>query len=230
MMVYFAVIAALGLLSIIETPQILWALSPHYAFEFFASDPLPAFLALGSVVLAVTGAEALYVDLGHFGRKPIVIAWFGLVFPCLLLNYFGQGAFVLNVGVENVESPFFEMQPEWALIPFVILATMATIIASQAVISGMFSLAQQAIALNMLPRMVVQHTSETQSGQIYMPQINAMLMIGVLLLVIAFRSSAALSHAYGLAVSGVMVVTLALGLGGSILIGWVAGGLLLAVP
>src|SRR5690606_37760251 len=122
----------------------------------------------------------LYVDLGHFGRKPIVMVWFALVFPCLLLNYFGQGAFVLAVGIENVSSPFFEMQPDWAIGPFVVLATAATIIASQAVISGTFSLTQQAIALNMLPRMVVRHTSATQSGQIYMPQINSMLMFGVL--------------------------------------------------
>src|SRR5690606_13200548 len=135
---------------------------------------------------------------------------FGLVFPCLLLNYFGQGAFVLSAGVENVESPFFEMQPDWALLPFVILATFATIIASQAVITGTYTPTQQAIALNMLPRMVVQHTSATQSGQIYMPQINTMLMIGVLILVAAFQSSSALSNAYGIAVSGVMVVTLAL--------------------
>jgi KUP system potassium uptake protein len=165
---------------------------------------------IGAIFLAVTGAEALYVDLGHFGRRPIVLAWFALVFPCLLLNYFGQGAFVLEAGVHNVESPFFEMQPEWALLPFVGLATLATIIASQAVITGTYSLTQQAIALNMLPRMVVTHTSETQSGQIYMPQINTFLMVGVLMLVLLFRSSSALSAAYGIAVSGVMVVTLSL--------------------
>src|SRR5690606_23021036 len=132
------------------------------------------------------------------------------VFPCLLLNYFGQGAFVLQMGADHVGSPIFEMQPEWAIGPFVILATAATIIASQAVISGTFSLAQQAIALNMMPRMLVQHTSATQSGQIYMPQINTLLMFGVLLLVLAFGSSSALSHAYGIAVSGVMVMTLTL--------------------
>jgi len=208
--VWFIVLGVSGLVHIIQYPSVLLAINPYLGIEFLVTHIGIAFVVIGAIFLAVTGAEALYVDLGHFGRKPIVLAWFGLVFPCLLLNYFGQGAFVLSVGVENVESPFFEMQPEWALLPFVILATMATIIASQAVISGMFSLAQQAIALNMLPRMVVQHTSETQSGQIYMPQINAMLMIGVLVLVVAFRSSAALSHAYGIAVSGVMVVTLAL--------------------
>jgi KUP system potassium uptake protein len=186
------------------------AINPYYALYYLATTPTGAFVTVGAVFLAVTGAEALYVDLGHFGRKPIVIVWFGLVFPCLLLNYFGQGAFVLKVGMENVNSPFFEMQPEWAIGPFVALATAATIIASQAVISGTFSLTQQAIALNMLPRMVVMHTSETQSGQIYMPQINTMLMVGVLLLVLAFGSSSALSHAYGIAVSGVMVMTLSL--------------------
>lgn len=207
---WFLTLGISGLFHIVDYPLVLWALNPLLGVEFVLSHLGIAFVVLGAIFLAVTGAEALYVDLGHFGRKPIVIAWFGMVFPCLLLNYFGQGAFVLKVGVENVESPFFEMQPEWALMPFVVLATAATIIASQAVISGMFSLAQQAIALNMLPRMVVQHTSETQSGQVYMPQINSMLMVGVLLLVVAFRSSGALSHAYGIAVSGVMIVTLML--------------------
>jgi KUP system potassium uptake protein len=208
--VWFLVLGVSGLVHILQYPSVLLALNPWLGIEFLATHAGIAFVVIGAIFLAVTGAEALYVDLGHFGRKPIVLAWFGLVFPCLLLNYFGQGAFVLSVGVENVESPFFEMQPEWALLPFVGLATMATIIASQAVISGMFSLAQQAIALNLLPRMVVQHTSETQSGQIYMPQINAMLMIGVLVLVLSFRTSANLSHAYGIAVSGVMMVTLML--------------------
>jgi KUP system potassium uptake protein len=208
--IWFLVLGVSGLTHILDYPAVLLALNPWLGIEFLATHASIAFVVLGAVFLAVTGAEALYVDLGHFGRKPIVLAWFGMVFPCLLLNYFGQGAFVLSVGVENVESPFFEMQPEWALLPFVGLATMATIIASQAVISGMFSLAQQAIALNLLPRMIVQHTSETQSGQIYMPQINAMLMIGVLVLVVTFQTSAALSQAYGIAVSGVMVVTLML--------------------
>ena len=207
---WFLVLGVSGLFHIVQYPGVLWAVNPLLGVQFLATHINIAFVVIGAIFLAVTGAEALYVDLGHFGRKPIVIAWFGMVFPCLLLNYFGQGAFVLSVGVQNVESPFFQMQPEWALVPFVVLATAATIIASQAVISGMFSLAQQAIALNMLPRMVVLHTSETQSGQVYMPQINTMLMIGVLLLVVTFRSSAALSHAYGIAVSGVMVVTLAL--------------------
>ncbi|MET3898629.1 KUP system potassium uptake protein [Devosia sp. UYZn731] len=207
---WFIVLGVSGLVHIIGTPSVLLAINPLLGVQFLITHIGIAFVVVGAIFLAVTGAEALYVDLGHFGRKPIVIAWFGLVFPCLLLNYFGQGAYVLQVGVENVKSPFFEMQPEWALGPFVALATLATIIASQAVISGTFSLAQQAIALNMLPRMVVLHTSETQSGQVYMPQINSMLMVGVLVLVLAFRSSEALSNAYGIAVSGVMIVTLLL--------------------
>jgi KUP system potassium uptake protein len=189
---------------------VLWAVSPWYGIDFLISHREISMVLLGAIFLAVTGAEALYVDMGHFGRKPIVLAWFGLVFPCLLLNYFGQGAFVLSAGLANVESPFFEMHPEWFILPFVALATVATVIASQAVITGTYSLARQAIALNMLPRMTEVHTSATQSGQIYMPQINTMLMIGVLILVPAFGSSDALSHAYGIAVASVMVVTLAL--------------------
>jgi len=207
---WFLVLGFSGLVHIIDYPAVLWALNPVLGLQFLFTHFGLAFVVMGAVFLAVTGAEALYVDLGHFGRKPIVIVWFALVFPCLLLNYFGQGAFVLAVGIQNVSSPFFEMQPEWAIGPFVGLATAATIIASQAVISGTFSLTQQAIALNMLPRMVVLHTSATQSGQIYMPQINSMLMVGVLMLVLGFGSSSALSHAYGIAVSGVMVMTLAL--------------------
>lgn len=207
---WFLVLGLSGLVHIIDYPAVLWALNPFLGLQFVFAHFGLAFVVMGAVFLAVTGAEALYVDLGHFGRKPIVMVWFALVFPCLLLNYFGQGAFVLAVGIENVSSPFFEMQPDWAIGPFVVLATAATIIASQAVISGTFSLTQQAIALNMLPRMVVRHTSATQSGQIYMPQINSMLMFGVLVLVLAFGSSSALSHAYGIAVSGVMVMTLSL--------------------
>lgn len=207
---WFLVLGLSGLWQIMHYPAVLLALNPLLGVEFLLTHFAIAFVVIGAIFLAVTGAEALYVDLGHFGRKPIVIAWFGMVFPCLLLNYFGQGAFVLSHGVENVSSPFFEMQPEWALGPFVFLATAATVIASQAVISGTYSLTQQAIALNILPRMVVLHTSETQSGQVYMPQINTMLMVGVLMLVVAFGSSTALSNAYGIAVSGVMIVTLAL--------------------
>ncbi len=208
--VWFLVLGGIGLVHIVQYPGVLWALNPFLALEFILTHAGIAFIVLGAVFLAVTGAEALYVDLGHFGRRPIVLAWFGLVFPCLLLNYFGQGAFVLRVGPENVTSPFFQMYPDWALGPFVVLATMATVIASQAVISGAYSLTQQAIALNLLPRMVVRHTSEIQSGQVYMPQINAFLMVMVLILVVAFGSSSALSSAYGIAVSGIMVVTLTL--------------------
>ena len=207
---WFLVLGFSGLVQILANPGVLAALNPLLGFGFLFNHFGIAFVVMGAVFLAVTGAEALYVDLGHFGRKPIVLAWFMLVFPCLLLNYFGQGAYVLSAGIENVSSPFFQMQPEWALAPFVGLATLATIIASQAVITGTYSLTQQAIALNMLPRMVVQHTSATQSGQIYMPQINTLLMIGVLLLVLMFGSSAALSNAYGIAVSGVMIITLSL--------------------
>lgn len=208
--IWFLTLGVAGIAQIIQHPEILWAINPLLGAQFLFTHFGIAFVVIGAIFLAVTGAEALYVDLGHFGRKPIVLAWFGLVFPCLLLNYFGQGAFVISHGIENVESPFFEMIPEWGLLPFVLLATMATIIASQAVITGTYSLTQQAIALNMLPRMVVHHTSETQSGQIYMPQINSMLLIGVLVLVATFGSSAALSNAYGIAVSGVMIVTLSL--------------------
>ncbi|KRA99185.1 potassium transport protein Kup [Devosia sp. Root685] len=208
--IWFLTLGIAGISNIIQHPEVLWAINPLLGVQFLLTHFGIAFVVIGAIFLAVTGAEALYVDLGHFGRKPIVLAWFGLVFPCLLLNYFGQGAYVISHGVDNVASPFFEMIPEWGLLPFVILATMATIIASQAVITGTFSLTQQAIALNMLPRMVVHHTSATQSGQIYMPQINSMLMIGVLVLVATFGSSAALSNAYGIAVSGVMIVTLLL--------------------
>lgn len=208
--IWFLTMGVAGLAQIIHNPGVLVAINPLPGAQFLITHAGIAFVVIGAIFLAVTGAEALYVDLGHFGRKPIVTAWFGLVFPCLLLNYFGQGAFVLSVGVDNVQSPFFEMMPEWSLVPFVGLATAATVIASQAVISGTYSLTQQAIALNMLPRMVVLHTSATQSGQVYLPQINSMLMIGVLLLVLAFGSSDALSNAYGIAVSGVMLVTLAL--------------------
>jgi KUP system potassium uptake protein len=207
MAIWFLTLGVSGLIHIIDKPQILLALNPAYGIGFLMTHWSIAFVVIGAIFLAITGAEALYVDLGHFGRRPIVIVWFLLAFPCLLLNYFGQGAFVLFHGIEQTENPFFQMQPDWFLLPFVILATLATVIASQAVISGTYSLAQQAIALNFLPRMTVRHTSDTQSGQIYMPQVNTLLMILVLVLVVAFGSSAALSNAYGIAVSGVMLVT-----------------------
>ena len=205
--VWFLTLGITGLFHIIGEPRVLAAINPAYGIVFLGTHVGVSFAVIGAIFLAVTGAEALYVDLGHFGRRPIVIAWFGLVFPCLLLNYFGQGAFVLSVGAAAAENPFYLMQPEWFLGPFVVLATAATIIASQAVISGTFSLAQQAIALNMFPRMQVLHTSETQLGQIFMPQVNTVLMVFVMLLVVAFKSSSALSAAYGIAVSGDMLVT-----------------------
>lgn len=204
--VWFLALGVSGLLHVIDQPQVLWAINPLYGVQFLIAHIHIASVVVGAVFLAVTGAEALYADLGHFGRRPIVIAWFGLVFPALLLNYFGQGAFVLAHPAGAV-NPFFLMHPEWALIPMVILATAATVIASQAVITGAYSLAQQAIALNLLPRMTVLHTSETQSGQVYMPQVNTMILVLVLALVVGFGSSAALSNAYGIAVSGVMLVT-----------------------
>jgi KUP system potassium uptake protein len=207
MAIWFLTLGITGLIHIFDKPEILLALNPAYGVGFLFSHAGIAFVVIGAIFLAITGAEALYVDLGHFGRRPIVVAWFILVFPCLLLNYFGQGAFVLFHGIEDTSDPFFQMQPEWFLMPFVALATVATVIASQAVISGTYSLAQQAIALNFLPRMTVQHTSDTQSGQIYMPQVNTLLMVLVLVLVVSFGSSAALSNAYGIAVSGVMLVT-----------------------
>jgi KUP system potassium uptake protein len=186
---------------------VLWALNPALGAQFLFTHAPIALIVLGAIFLAVTGVEGLYVDLGHFGRKPIVVAWFILVFPALLLNYFGQGAFVLQNDLTQITHPFFEMYPDWARLPMVLFATAATIIASQAVITGAYSLTRQAIALNLLPRMTVRHTSETQSGQIYMPQINSILMVLVILLVVAFGSSSSLSSAYGIAVSGVMLVT-----------------------
>lgn len=208
--IWFLVLGFSGLVQIIANPFVLWALNPYHAVAFLVTHWGLAFVVMGAVFLAVTGAEALYVDMGHFGRKPIVFIWFALVFPCLLLNYFGQGAFVLSAGMDNVTSPFFEMQPAWALLPFIGLTTLATVIASQAVISGAFSLTRQAVALNLIPRIVVRHTSETESGQIYLPQVNALMMVAVVVMVLAFGSSAALSAAYGVAVSGIMVVTLSL--------------------
>jgi KUP system potassium uptake protein len=208
--IWFLALGVSGLYHIVQQPSVFLALNPAYGVIFLLNHMHIALIVVGAIFLAVTGVEGLYVDLGHFGRRPIVIAWFSLVFPCLLLNYFGQGAFVLGHDVSQIDHPFFQMQPEWALIPMIGLATLATIIASQAVISGAYSLTQQAIALNLLPRMTVLHTSETQSGQIYMPQVNTMLLVAVLLLVIGFGSSDALSNAYGIAVSGVMLVTVVL--------------------
>ncbi|MCO6389158.1 potassium transporter Kup [Aliihoeflea sp. 40Bstr573] len=204
--IWFIVLGGLGLWHISAAPQVLAALNPAYAAAFLFSHSHVAFAVIGAAFLAVTGAEAIYADLGHFGRKPIVLAWFGLVFPALLLNYFGQGAFILtHEGATG--QPLFQMVPAWAVVPLVILATVATVIASQAVITGTFSMASQAIQLGLLPRFAVFHTSDTQSGQIFMPQINALLLIGVVILVLEFGSSSALAGAYGISVTGEMVVT-----------------------
>ncbi|TPI19086.1 MULTISPECIES: potassium transporter Kup [unclassified Mesorhizobium] len=203
---WFVAIGAAGLYHIVDDPSVFLAINPYYALYYLATTPTGAFVTVGAVFLAVTGAEALYVDLGHFGRKPIVMAWFAIVFPCLLLNYFGQGAFVLSHGGKPT-NPFFQMLPEWALMPMVGLATAATVIASQAVISGAFSLTRQAVQLNLLPRIEVQHTSEMQSGQIYMPRVNLMVALGVMLLVVGFGSSSALASAYGISVTGEMLMT-----------------------
>ena len=206
MLVWFLAIGAAGLWHIFDDPTVLYAINPYYAVIFLLTNPGIAFITFGAVFLAMTGAEALYADLGHFGRKPIVVAWLWLVFPCLLLNYFGQAGFVLAHG-EAAELPFFEMMPKIALWPMVILATMATVIASQAVISGAFSVARQAVQLNILPRLEIQHTSEKLHGQIYIPRVNLLLGIAVIILVLGFEKSTNLASAYGIAVTGNMLVT-----------------------
>lgn len=202
---WFAVMAAAGLSHIFDDPGILGALNPYYALYFLISHGHIGFVVLGSVFLAVTGAEALYADMGHFGRAPIRFGWFSIAFPALTLNYLGQGALVL-AHPHALENPFFLLVPEWALLPTVILATVATVIASQAVITGAFSLTQQAVNLGLLPRMEIRHTSETQAGQIYLPRVNRLLLIGVLLLVLLFKTSSNLASAYGIAVTGSMIV------------------------
>nr|WP_230481409.1 potassium transporter Kup [Sphingomonas sp. Leaf21] len=206
MMVYFASIAVLGVMSFVQTPGVLWALSPHYAIQFFFIDPLRGFLALGSVVLAVTGAEALYADMGHFGRRPIGLSWLVFVLPALMLNYMGQGALLFREGAAALESPFYMLAPEGLQLPLVILATAAAVIASQAVITGAFSVTQQAIQLGFMPRLRIEHTSAATAGQIYIPLINWMLMVMVILLVLFFRSSSNLTSAYGIAVTGAMLI------------------------
>ncbi len=204
MTLWFLTIGLLGFLEILERPSILLALNPAYAVELIAVAPWVTFVALGSIVLCVTGAEAIYADMGHFGKGPIRTAWVG-VGTCLVLNYFGQGALLLSD--ETVRgNPFFHLAPSWALYPMVLLATCATVIASQAVISGVFSLSRQAIQLGYLPRMDIRHTSATEMGQIYLPQINWLLMAGVAIIVLSFQTSSALTHAYGLAVTGAMTI------------------------
>ena len=198
--VWFIVIAAAGAVEIAINPKILYALNPFYGVEFLFTHGIIGLVTLGAVFLVVTGSEALYNDLGHFGRKPIQTAWLYLVLPALLLNYFGQGALVL-ANPETIENPFYLLYPDWALYPMVALATMATAIASQAVITGAYSITRQAMQLGLLPRMEVRHTSESQAGQIYMPRVNWLLLTGVLLLVFMFRSSSELASAYVLAVA-----------------------------
>lgn len=207
MLVWFASITALGIPAIARHPEVLAALNPLHAWLFFRANGLHGFLILGSVVLCVTGSEALYADMGHFGRRPIRVAWFVLVFPALLANYFGQGALLLARGDEVVENPFFGLAPDWFLYPLVAIATAAAVIASQALISGAFSLAQQAIQLGFAPRMTIVHTSTEASGQIYVPEVNTMLMVACVALTLMFEKSGNLAAAYGIAVMGTMVIT-----------------------
>ena len=206
MLVYFAVIAALGVIQIIQHPTVLYALNPIWAVRFVANNPPLAFLALGSVVLCVTGAEALYADMGHFGRRPITLAWLWLVFPALIANYLGQGALLFS-NPAAAENPFYYMAGESLRLPLVILATVATVIASQAVITGAFSVVQQAVQLGLMPRLRIAHTSARALGQIYVPFMNWTLMILVILLVLGFRESTNLAAAYGIAVTGTMFIT-----------------------
>ena len=206
MIIWFITIGALGFRATLEAPRILLALSPTYGVMLFVHEPWTAFVALGSVVLAVTGCETLYADMGHFGKLPIRFAWLFIVFPALLLNYFGQGAVILR-DPSKADAAFYSLAPHWAHYPFVALATIATIIASQAVISGVYSITHQAVQLGQLPRMEIRHTSATEYGQIYVPNMNAFLCLGVVLTVLIFRSSNALAAAYGIAVTGVMVLS-----------------------
>jgi len=205
MLLWFITLTVLGVMQIMDYPRVLLALNPYYAVRFFVLDGWTAFLALGSVVLVVTGSEALYADMGHFGRFPIRVGWFVLVLPALLINYFGQGALIIQVPAA-VDNPLFRMAPEWAALPMVGLATVATVIASQAVITGAFSVTRQAIQLGYLPRMQIIHTSASEMGQIYLPFVNWMLATFVAFLVLGFKSSTHLAAAYGIAVTGTMII------------------------
>ena len=207
MVVWFITLAVLGTRSIVTTPEVLKSLNPIWAVRYFQANPWKGFLSMGSLFLVVTGGEALYADMGHFGRKPIMLGWFGLVLPALLMNYFGQGAQILRDQGNNLHEAFFRMAPSWGLLPLVLLATVATVIASQALISGAFSLTQQAVKLGYSPRVEIRHTSRTERGQIYIPQINWALMIACVLLVLSFRTSSAIAAAYGLAVTACMFIT-----------------------
>jgi KUP system potassium uptake protein len=206
--VWFIAIAALGVSWIVHAPEVWWAFDPRYAVRFFNVNGFMGFAVLGGVVLAVTGGEALYADMGHFGRKPIRLAWFGLVLPALVLNYLGQGALLLEN--PKAEHPFFELAPSWALLPLVVIATMAAIIASQALISGAFSITRQAVQLGLFPRVDVEHTSAREMGQVYVPRVNWALMVATLMIVIGFRSSSAIAAAYGIAVTLTMIITVLL--------------------
>ena len=205
MICWFCCLIALGLLSIIKSPQVLWALNPLYAYQFLKADSWVSFLALGSVVLAVTGGEALYTDMGHFGKLPIRYTWFSFVLPALVINYFGQGAVLLH-NPQAIENPFYFLAPAWALIPILLLATAATVIASQAVISGAFSVASQSIQMGFLPRMAIRQTSDKAQGQIYVPLTNWTLYLAVIFLVVTFQNSSNLAAAYGIAVTGTMMI------------------------
>jgi KUP system potassium uptake protein len=205
MMVWFLTLAVLGLTHIGDAPRILYAFNPVHGLRFLFSHGMLSFVVMGSVFLAVTGAEALYADMGHFGRRPIQIAWTGFVLPALVLNYLGQGALLLTNPVA-IENPFFLLAPDWAVLPLVILATVATVVASQATITGAFSLARQAIQLGLLPRLEITHTSDKLEGQIFIPRVNRILLLGVLMLVAMFKSSSSLASAYGIAVTASMVV------------------------
>jgi len=206
MLVWFAVLGLLGIWGIVQYPRILLAINPIHGFALLLDKPWPGFFMLGAVFLAVTGAETLYADMGHFGRSALRRAWLGLVFPALVLNYFGQGAVLLG-NPAALEHPFYRLVPEWGLYPLVALATIATIIASQAVISGAFSITRQAVQLGYLPRLEIRHTSEQEIGQVYVPRINSALFVAVIVLVLGFRSSDNLGAAYGIAVSGMMAIT-----------------------
>lgn len=206
MLAWFLVLGGLGLWRIIEHPQVLAALDPRWAWAFITQAPWETFLLLGALVLALTGAEALYADMGHYGRSAIRRAWFVVVMPCLVLCYFGQGALLIS-DPSAIRNPFFHLAPSWALVPLVILATVATVIASQSVISGAFSVTRQAVQLGFWPRMVIQHTSAREEGQIYLPRVNLLLFLAVMVLVVSFGSSDRLAHAYGFAVTGTMLMT-----------------------
>lgn len=205
-LIWFLTLAGLGVYGILQNPEVLLAMNPVYAIQFLTEHGELAFVVLGAVVLAVTGAEALYADMGHFGRKPIRLAWFLVAFPALVLNYFGQGAILLN-DASAISNPFYLLAPKWALLPLVVLSTLATVIASQALISGLFSVTRQAVQLGFSPRMQIVHTSSKEIGQIYIPFINWALFVGVIWVVVSFKESSALASAYGIAVTGTMLIT-----------------------